>query len=147
LREAPKGETIRRTRDERTSGDRRELHGEGREAMTPLPLILALLVGGPAEDTTLWRVTAYCPCKVCCGPKAKGVTASGKRVAPGMVAADKSIPFGTKLRIDGLGTFTVEDRGGAIKGRRLDVYFRTHAEARRFGVRWLRVTGTGRSDQ
>ncbi len=88
----------------------------------------------------LYRVTAYCPCKVCCGPNAHGVTASGKAVRVGMVAADRSIPFGTVLDVPGYGRCVVEDRGGAIKGRRLDVYYNTHAEARRWGVRYVQVT-------
>jgi hypothetical protein len=34
----------------------------------------------------------------------------------------------------------VLDRGGAIKGHRLDVLFPTHEQARAWGVRKLRVT-------
>jgi len=52
-----------------------------------------------------------------------------------IVAADW--PFGTRLRIPGYGVATVEDRGGAIKGQRLDVLFQTHEEALAWGVRWL----------
>jgi len=40
--------------------------------------------------------------------------ASGKEVYPGMLAAPKSYPFGTKVYIPGLGVGTVQDRGGAI---------------------------------
>ncbi len=92
------------------------------------------------------EVTAYCACKICCGPKAQGITASGKRVSYNnglFVAADTSIlPFGTKLQIPGYaGGRPVEviDRGGAIKGRKLDVYYRTHGEARIWGRRWVEV--------
>jgi peptidoglycan hydrolase-like protein with peptidoglycan-binding domain/3D (Asp-Asp-Asp) domain-containing protein len=49
--------------------------------------------------------------------------ASGKRVFPGMVAAPPSFPFGTKMDIAGIGTTEVADRGGAIKGSRLDIWF------------------------
>ncbi|PIZ75741.1 hypothetical protein COY05_03320 [Candidatus Peregrinibacteria bacterium CG_4_10_14_0_2_um_filter_38_24] len=40
--------------------------------------------------------------------------ADGTDVYPGMVAAPKSYPFGTKLYIPGIGIVAVHDRGGAI---------------------------------
>ncbi|MBD3360536.1 hypothetical protein GF366_01910, partial [Candidatus Peregrinibacteria bacterium] len=40
--------------------------------------------------------------------------ADGTAVYPGMVAAPKNYPFGTKMYIPGLGTVSVHDRGGAI---------------------------------
>ncbi|MFA5855107.1 MAG: peptidoglycan-binding protein [Candidatus Gracilibacteria bacterium] len=41
--------------------------------------------------------------------------ADGTQVYPGMVAAPKSYPFGTKMYIPGVGLVAVHDRGGAIK--------------------------------
>ena len=62
------------------------------------------------------------------------VTASGDRPIPGQtVAADKSIPFGTKVWIEGIGIRTVNDRGGAIKRGRLDLCMETRNEALQFG--------------
>ena len=62
------------------------------------------------------------------------VTASGDRPIPGQtVAADKSIPFGTKVWIEGVGVRTVNDRGGAIRRGRLDLCMATKAEAITFG--------------
>jgi 3D (Asp-Asp-Asp) domain-containing protein len=46
------------------------------------------------------------------------------------------MPFGTLVTVPGYGTVRCEDRGGAIRGRRLDVLFPTHAEARAWGVRY-----------
>lgn len=91
-------------------------------------------------------VTAYCPCTICCGPNAKGITASGKPVtanASRFVAADRSVPFGTLVSIPGYHNgqpVPVLDRGGAIKGKRLDAYYPTHQEARQWGVRKIKVT-------
>src|SRR5215207_4170143 len=34
----------------------------------------------PTIKTIEMEVTAYCPCTKCCGPKAQGITASGKRI-------------------------------------------------------------------
>jgi rare lipoprotein A len=56
------------------------------------------------------------------------------------IAADSSIPFGTQIYIPELGkTFTVTDRGGAIKGDRLDMYMEDPADALKFGDRELEV--------
>lgn len=92
-------------------------------------------------EAVLTRVTAYCPCERCCGKWADGVTASGHVIQPGdkFVAAPKSIPFGTMLDIPGYGCVPVLDRGGAIKGNRIDCYFPTHQEALNWGVKYLPV--------
>lgn len=39
------------------------------------------------------NVTHYCACSKCCGKNADGITASGKRVASGMVAMSSHYPF------------------------------------------------------
>lgn len=81
-----------------------------------------------------YTLTAYCACAKCCG-KTDGITASGKRATSNhTVAAPSSFPFGTKLEINGK-IYTVEDRGGAIQGKRLDIYFDSHQEALNFGRR------------
>jgi len=96
------------------------------------------------------RVTAYCPCDKCCGKYGWGyTTASGYRINKKhdiLVAADRKIPFGTKLIIPGYNKsriVEVKDRGGAIKGDKLDVYFPTHQEALNWGVKNLEITFIG----
>lgn len=81
-----------------------------------------------------YKLTAYCACKKCCG-KTNGITASGVRAKEGVtIAADTSVlPFGTVVLIDGH-EYTVQDRGGAIKGNRIDVFFDSHQKALEFGV-------------
>jgi len=101
----------------------------------------------PKPARSLWmRVTAYCPCPRCCGHHADGITASGKPVTANggkFVAADTSIlPFGTRVSIPGYNggrAVAVLDRGGAIRGHRLDVFFPSHARARQWGSRWVLV--------
>ena len=96
--------------------------------------------------TIMMEVTAYCPCKKCCGPDAAGITASGKLVSQNagqFVAADARLPFHTKLIIPGYAggqPVPVLDRGGAIKGYKLDVFFPTHEQALQWGRRTLPVT-------
>lgn len=92
--------------------------------------------------TKRMRVTAYCPCEKCCGKFSDGITASGKAVTYNggkFVAAPPSFPFGTVMDIPGYGRVEVMDRGGKIKGDRLDVFFPTHQEALNWGVQHLEV--------
>lgn len=85
-------------------------------------------------------ITAYCHCTKCCG-KTDGITASGDKATEGVtIAMDKSMPFGTKIYIDGVGERIVQDRGGAIKGNRIDLYFDSHQEALNFGRQTKQVT-------
>ena len=86
-----------------------------------------------------FKITGYCSCAACCG-KTTGITASGTRATAGRtIAADTSrFPFGTKLKFNG-NTYTVEDRGGAIRGNRIDLYFSSHSEALAWGVRYMEV--------
>ncbi|HVT89743.1 MAG TPA: 3D domain-containing protein [Tepidisphaeraceae bacterium] len=92
------------------------------------------------------EVTAYCACPRCCGKNAKGLTASGRHISYNdgkFVAADTSVlPFGTKLMINGYSAQPVEviDRGSAIKGNKLDVFFSSHEEALKWGRRKMQVT-------
>jgi 3D (Asp-Asp-Asp) domain-containing protein len=96
--------------------------------------------------TIRMEVTAYCPCTKCCGENAQGITASGHDVSYNnsrFVAADtEHLPFGTKLVIPGYagGAVEVIDRGGAIKGHKLDVFYPTHEEALQWGRQWVEVT-------
>ena len=76
----------------------------------------------------------------CCG-KNDGITASGVKAIEGVtVAMNKSIPFGTKIYIDGVGERIVQDRGEAIKGNRIDLYFSDHQSALNFGRQTKKVT-------
>ena len=93
------------------------------------------------------RVTAYSPDEQSCGEWADGWTASGYSVwTNGMrlVAADTDkLPFGSIVSVpgyyDGI-PVPVLDRGGAIKGNRLDVLYPTHERALQWGVQNITVT-------
>ena len=94
---------------------------------------------GPGERG-LFRVTAYCPCKACCGRNARGITASGTTAAVGTIAADWSVvPKGSRVDVPGYGRGVVCDTGSGIKGRRLDVFMDRHSDAQRWGVKYLTV--------
>ena len=91
------------------------------------------------------KVTAYCPCSKCCGSSADGITASNHRIQAGdtFAAADRKYPFGTKMIIPGYDNgrqVEVLDRGGAITGNHIDVFFHTHEQARQWGVKYINVS-------
>lgn len=98
-----------------------------------------------------FTLTAYCPCVKCCGewsaehPSRIGTdyvqkTASGTiPIAGRTVSVDTSvIPFGSIVVINGH-EYVAEDRGGAIKGNKVDVYFDSHDEALEFGRQMAEV--------
>lgn len=73
-----------------------------------------------------------------------GRTASGKRVSKGLIAADPSVlPLGTRVRLDAgqySGEYLVADTGGAVRGKRIDIWTPTSREAMRFGRRLVKLT-------
>jgi 3D (Asp-Asp-Asp) domain-containing protein len=75
----------------------------------------------------------------------QGLSADGTLARPGTAAADpKVLPLGTRIRVTGAGAYsgvyTITDTGRAVKGRIIDLYVKTNAEARRFGRRRVKVT-------
>jgi 3D (Asp-Asp-Asp) domain-containing protein len=113
------------------------------------PATLALPDEPQSEPAEKWKivrmkVTGYCPCAKCCGRHADGITASGHEIQPGdtFVAADKRYSFGTEMVIEGYNDgkpVKVLDRGGAIRGNKLDAFFHTHQQALEWGVRYIDV--------
>ena len=106
------------------------------------------------------EVTGYCDCGLCCGwrrnwfgmpvyssgplagvKKEIGMTAIGARAIRGTIAADTSVlPFYTIVNVPGYGYGRVEDRGGDIRGNRLDLFFPSHREAQKWGRKKIWVT-------
>ena len=81
-----------------------------------------------------FSATAYC---------FSGRTAMGHPVRRGLVAADpRVLRLGSRIVINGggySGTYLVSDTGGAIKGKKLDIWMPSCSEARRFGRRTVQV--------
>ncbi len=97
----------------------------------------------PREEWIQFSATGYCACQKCCG-KANGVTASGTKAVAGItVAMPSNYSFGTRIQLksangnlmNGGNYYTVQDRGGAIKSNRIDIFFSSHKEALNFGRR------------
>ena len=84
-------------------------------------------------------VTAYCPCSLCCGPYANGITASGKTAkAKHTIAVDAYnpiVPMGTKVVIEGT-VYTVEDTGDLNHyGNDFDIFYAKHSDCGQWGRR------------
>lgn len=88
-----------------------------------------------------FKITYYCDERrthICGG---NGITASGKPTEVGWtVAADWSVlPNGSLIYIDGVGFREVQDVGGGVKERHIDVLVQEHDEALDFGVEYEEV--------
>ena len=117
---------------------------------------------GMREQVVRMEVTAYCDCKKCCGWKRKwgccllprvyasgpnkgkrkrvGITADGTKAEKGTIAADTRLyPFGTIMYVPGYGWGEVHDRGSAIKGNHIDLFFKSHKKALEWGRQRLNV--------
>lgn len=94
--------------------------------------VLPATVALPGE---VYSATAY---------SLRGRTASGKPVARGVIAADpRVLPIGTRVHVEAgawSGEYVVADTGGAVRGRRIDIWTPTSGEAMRFGRRAVKLT-------
>jgi len=81
-----------------------------------------------------FSATAYC---------FSGRTAMGHGVRRGLIAADpRVLKLGSRVYISAgqwSGTYLVSDTGGAIKGKRIDIWVPGCSEARKFGRRSVQV--------
>lgn len=109
----------------------------------------------PSFETITFRVTAYCPCEICCGEWAKNrpldehgepivYGASGEELISGVSCASP-LDFGTSIELEGLGILIVHDRfaewvvdkhGTYI----IDVYMTDHNAAKAWGVQYVEGT-------
>ena len=74
----------------------------------------------------------------------RGRTASGRMVSKGLIAADpRVLPLGSRVHLEAgvfSGEYLVADTGGAVRGRRIDIWTPSLKEAMRFGRRTIKLT-------
>ena len=74
----------------------------------------------------------------------RGRTANGGLVRRGVIAADRRVlPIGTLVRLEAgsySGEYVVADTGGAVRGRKIDIWVPSTSEAMRFGRRPVKLT-------
>lgn len=109
----------------------------GRPSITPIEIPAPLsdtdirnYIGYVNTDKYLYlgeyRITGYTPgCSHCCGAS-HGITTSGNKAQIGYtVAAERNIPLGVTLYIEGYGFYVVQDRGN-LKENTIDIASPTH---------------------
>ena len=88
------------------------------------------------EDLGTWTITAYCN---------DGQSASGRANIPGQTCACNCLPFGAVIEIEGMGQFTVTDRGASSgawswhNSNWADIYLSTESDCINWGVQHRRV--------
>ncbi|MFK2826373.1 3D domain-containing protein [Bacillus sp. B190/17] len=86
------------------------------------------------------RATAYtASCKGCSGVTATGINLKKNPNAKVIAVDPRVIPLGTKVYVEGYGEAIAGDKGGAIKGNKIDVHVPTKKHAYRWGVRTVKV--------
>ena len=89
---------------------------------------------GSGASRGAFTATAYC---------LQGRTAMGHGVRRGIIAADpRVLKLGSRITIAAgpySGTYLVSDTGGAIKGKKIDIWVPGCSEARKFGRRNVQV--------
>ena len=95
------------------------------------------MVSGRGASKGSFSATAYC---------LSGKTAMGHGVRRGIIAADpRVLKLGSRVYVEAgaySGTYLVSDTGGAVKGKKIDVWVPNCGEARRFGRKSIQVYGT-----
>lgn len=83
----------------------------------------------------VFKTTAYCPCVICSEGWGRRTSTGALATADHTIAVDpRVIPYGSKVMINGV-IYTAEDKGGAVKGNHIDIYFNTHGETHQYGTR------------
>ena len=88
------------------------------------------------ESLGTWTITAYCN---------DGQSASGRPNIAGQTCACNCLPFGTVIEVEGMGRFTVTDRGASSgkwawhNSNWADIYLSSESECNAWGVQHRRV--------
>ncbi|MFE4708896.1 ubiquitin-like domain-containing protein [Peribacillus simplex] len=84
--------------------------------------------------------TAYtASCKGCSGVTSTGVDLKSNPGAKIIAVDPNVIPMGSKVYVEGYGYAVAADKGGAIKGNRIDVFFSSKNDAYRWGVKRVKI--------
>lgn len=93
-----------------------------------------------------YTITAYCSCEKCCGKWANnrpnGVvygSSGAELIADYSIAVDVDlIPYGETIIINNR-EYIAHDCGGAIEGKRIDIYMESHEKALQWGVQHIEI--------
>ncbi|MGH4140761.1 3D domain-containing protein [Clostridium sp.] len=94
----------------------------------------------PSKDILTVKATAYSADEMNNAYTASGIKNVRNANGYSTIAVDpRIIPMGTKLYVEGYGYAIAADKGSAIKGNFIDVFFNTNKEAVNWGVKYIKV--------
>lgn len=87
-----------------------------------------------------FKATAYtASCKGCSGITATGINLKKNPNAKVISVDPRVIPLGTKVYVEGYGYAIAADRGHAMQGNKIDVFFSSKSKAYSWGVKTVKV--------
>jgi len=113
-----------------------------------ISIIYSISIGSSDYSYSRYRVitTGYCPCSICCGKFADGITATGTNAYNPGIAIDPNIfDLGSHFDVPGYNRrkngswIKADDTGSKIKGYHIDLRFKTHKEAMHYGKKIIYV--------
>ena len=122
------------------------------ENSVPIEPIPSSTIESVEAENITFRVTAYCPCEICCGKWAsmRPIDENGNPIVFGAsgfplesyVSCASTFPFGTQIELDGIGTVEVQDRTATWLVDKygeniIDIYMEDHEAAKEFGVQYV----------
>jgi 3D (Asp-Asp-Asp) domain-containing protein len=94
----------------------------------------------PMGQRMLWAGQAVVTMYTCVELGGCNYTAAGIWPEPGVIAVDPAvIPLGSRVWVQGLGTFLAADTGSLVRGSHVDVFGTSYADALIWGVKHLPV--------
>lgn len=90
------------------------------------------------EEIGTYKLTFYCPCYIC----SEGwghQTSSGAYATEGRTVACGILSPGTEIYIEGYGNRIVEDTGGGVRGKHIDVFMESHSECLKHGEKYAKI--------
>lgn len=86
------------------------------------------------------KATAYtASCKNCSGITATGINLKKNPKVKVISVDPKIIPLGTKVHVEGYGMAIAGDTGGAMKGKKIDVFIPSKKKALNWGVKTVKI--------
>lgn len=99
----------------------------------------------PYKELGEYTISFYCDCPICTRTAKGSKTATGTKPKEGKtIACDGNIlKMGDIVYIESVGVRVCQDRGSAIRGKRIDVYMDDHDISSKMGIRKMNVYKIG----
>jgi 3D (Asp-Asp-Asp) domain-containing protein len=92
-----------------------------------------------SKEITVTATAYSADCKGCSGITATGLNLKKNPNTKAISVDPKVIPLGTKVYVEGYGYAVAADKGSAIRGNKIDVFFPSKKQALQWGVKKVKV--------